>query len=1038
MSEERAKRKLSGILSADAVGYSRLMQEDEASTIRNLEDSKKLMSTLIEQFKGRVVDAPGDNLLAEFGSVVDATECAVKIQQELKAKNAELPDNRKMQFRIGVNLGDVVEEAGRIYGDGVNIAARIEGLANPGGVCVSGIAFDQVKNKLKLGYEYLGEHSIKNIAEPVRVYKVLIEPEYVGKVIGEEKPKARKWRPAAIGAMALIILIAGVLIIWNNYIRVQIEPASLENMAYPLPDKPSIAVLPFDNMTGDPEQEYFSDGLTEEIITALSSIQELFVIARNSTFTYKGKPVKVQQISEELGVQYVLEGSVRKSGDKVRITAQLIDALTGGHIWSERYDRKPNDFFNLLDEITLAIAVALHVELTAGEQVRTITTNNLDAWRYCNKGAGIFAKLSKEAMIQSRGLFKKALEIDPEYAGAISSLAWTHFMDARYGYTESRGESFKQAVELANQSVALDDNQPMVHTLMQYLYLIQKKYDRALEEGRKAIALGPSNARAHHVYGDTLYRSGHFEEAVPILEKAIRLQPHAPFYYFASLANAYYWVGRYEESLTTAEQIVGQSRKTGFRVGERSGLWISARAKVRLGRESEAREDVAKFLEIVPGYSLESDRRSTLYKPEIIAQEHVDMRRAGFPEHPPLKLPDKPSIAVLPFVNMSGDNEQEYFSNGISEEIITALSKTPKLFVIARTSSFKYKDKKVDIRTVGRELGVRYVLEGSVRKAGDKVRITAQLIDATTTNHLWAERYDRNLRGIFAIQDEITLAIIKAMQVELTKGEMADLTGRGTKNLDAYLKALQAQEQWWRMDKQGTLKAKQLALEAIAIDGQYGYPYAIVSWSNMMEVWLQSSESPKESMRLAVEAIQKALTLDESDHRIHIVLSNLYIMQGKNDEAISSAQRALELCPGGSLAHAVLGTALRFACRFSEAVQFREQAIKLDPFPTALEFRNLAVAYSKVGRYEDAIAEYKKALHINPNDWAVHYGLVEAYAKLNRKEEARIAAEELLRVRPNFSLDWLAETIVQMYAKECRSKINDDIEFLRKADVGLK
>jgi tetratricopeptide (TPR) repeat protein len=276
------------------------------------------------------------------------------------------------------------------------------------------------------------------------------------------------------------------------------------------------------------------------------------------------------------------------------------------------------------------------------------------------------------------------------------------------------------------------------------------------------------------------------------------------------------------------------------------------------------------------------------------------------------------------------------------------------------------------------------------------------------------------------------------MQVELTKGEMADMTGRGTKNLDAYLKALQAQEQWQRMDKQGTLKAKQLALEAIAIDGQYGWPCAIVSWSHMMDVWLQSSESPKESMKLAAEAIQKALTLDEFDYRIHIVLSNLYIMQGKNDKALSSAQRALELSPGGAFAHAVLGTALRFACRFGESVQFREQAIKLDPFPTALEYRNLALAYSRVGRYDDAIAEYKKSLHKNPNDWAVHFGMVEAYARSNRKEEARIAATELLKIRPDFSLDWLAQTIVPMYAKECRSKINDDIEFLRRADVGLQ
>ena len=311
MTEERAKRKLSGILSADAVGYSRLMQEDEASTIRTLEDSKELMSQLIQQFKGRVVDAPGDNLLAEFGSVVDATECAVKIQQELKTKNAELPDNRKMEFRIGVNLGDVVEEADRIYGDGVNIAARIEGLAEPGGICISRTAYDQVKNKLELGYEYLGEHSVKNIAEPIHVYGVLIDPEAAGKVIGEKRI-TKRWM--AIASVIIVLLGIGGMIVWFIYTpqTKQIEPASTEKMAYPLPDKPSIAVLPFDNMSEDPEQEYFSDGISEEIITALSKTPKLFVIARTSSFRYKGKEIDLRTVGRELGVRFVLEGSVRK------------------------------------------------------------------------------------------------------------------------------------------------------------------------------------------------------------------------------------------------------------------------------------------------------------------------------------------------------------------------------------------------------------------------------------------------------------------------------------------------------------------------------------------------------------------------------------------------------------------------------------------------------------------------------------------------------------------------------------------------------
>ncbi len=307
MTEERAKRKLSAILSADVKGYSRLMGEDEFGTVRTLEAYREMIVEVIRNYSGRVVDSPGDNVLAEFSSVVDAVECAVEIQKELKVTNSELPQNRRMEFRIGINLGDVIEEGERIYGDGVNITARIEGLAEAGGICISRSVYDQVKNKIALGYEYLGEHDVKNISEPVPVYRILIEPD-----VSVLKTSKR----------------------------------------YKLSNKPSIAVLPFDNISGDPEQEYFSDGITEEIITALSKVPKMFVIARNSTFTYKGKPVKVQQVSKELGVKYVLEGSVRKAGNRVRITAQLVDAITGHHLWAERYDRDLEDIFALQDEIT--------------------------------------------------------------------------------------------------------------------------------------------------------------------------------------------------------------------------------------------------------------------------------------------------------------------------------------------------------------------------------------------------------------------------------------------------------------------------------------------------------------------------------------------------------------------------------------------------------------------------------------------------------------------------------------------------------------
>jgi len=383
MSQEGFKRKLAAILSADVEGYSRLMDDDEEATVRTLTSYRTAITDLVQQYRGRIIDTPGDNILADFTSVVDAVNCAVEIQRELAERNAALPDNRKMQFRIGVNLGDVIDEDGRIYGDGVNIAARVESLAEAGGICISGRAHDQVENKLGLEYEDLGKHEVKNISRPIQVYRVLSYPGAAAhRVVQAKESLGRKWRKIGLSAAAIVI-VAVALGIWQFYLRQPaVEPALVEKMAYPLPEKPSIAVLPFDDMSGDPNQDYFCDGLTENMITALSKTPKMFVIARNSTFTYKGKAVKVNQIAEELGVQYVLEGSVRKEGDRVRITAQLIDALTGHHLWAEKYDRELKEIFSLQDEITKKIISSLQVKLTEGEQAYVYAkgTDNLEAY----------------------------------------------------------------------------------------------------------------------------------------------------------------------------------------------------------------------------------------------------------------------------------------------------------------------------------------------------------------------------------------------------------------------------------------------------------------------------------------------------------------------------------------------------------------------------------------------------------------------------------------------------------------------------------
>ncbi|MGD9224914.1 MAG: adenylate/guanylate cyclase domain-containing protein, partial [Desulfobacterales bacterium] len=454
MAEEGFKRKLTAILSADVEGYSRLMDDDEEATIRTLTTYRDVMATLIQQYRGRVVDAPGDNLLAEFASAVDAVNCAVEIQRELAERNAESSYERRMQFRIGVNVGDVVEEEDRIYGDGVNIASRVEGLAEAGGICISGRVYDQVENKLDLEYEFLGEQAVKNIAIPLRIYRVLSHPGAAAhRVIKAKRAIVGKaWRNVFAATLAVVVVGAAVAV-WHFYFRFPaVEVAAVEKMAFPLPDIPSIAVLPFDNMSEDPEQEYFSDGLTDQIISTLSKIRNLFVIARNSTFTYKAKPVKVQKVAEDLGVRYVLEGSVQRTADRIRITAQLIDATTGYHIWSERYDREQNDIFAIQDDITMEITKAIGIELIEGEQARIwqkTQTSNLRAYEKFLQGRQNILKGTKEKNVRARLLYEEAIALDPGYARAHVGLGWTHFYDARYGWAESRAESIKMADKYA-------------------------------------------------------------------------------------------------------------------------------------------------------------------------------------------------------------------------------------------------------------------------------------------------------------------------------------------------------------------------------------------------------------------------------------------------------------------------------------------------------------------------------------------------------------------------------------------------------------
>jgi len=595
--EQKTIRKLRAILSADVKGYSLLMADNEAQTIQILKAYRQIMFDLITQHSGRVIDSPGDNLLAEFGSAVDAIESAVDIQQRLKKENESFADDQKLQFRIGINIGDVVQDEDRIYGSGVNIAARIEGLADPGGICTSRNVYDQIKDKLKLGYEYLGQHEVKNIKDPVRVYKVLSDPEDAGKLIGEEPQHAKKkW----VLPFALVAAIIVASIVWHFYqstVKPDIDPASVEKMALPLPDLPSIAVLPFENLSGDPKQEYFCDGFTEHIITSLSKVPYIFVIARNSTFAYKGKAVKINQIAEELGIRYILEGSIQRSDDNLRITVQLIDAITGLHLWAENYDRKLKDIFVLQDEIAMKIMAGLQVKIAYASHGHNIKTTNLKAYEKFIKGSEHFLRRTEGDTLQARKLAKEAIALDPEYGSPYTLLGWTHLDDIWFYRTKDRAKSLQKAEQLAHKAFGLSGQDATAHRLLSCVFMLRKQYEKAIVEVQKAVELSPNSASSIFIYGLVLRYAGRFDEAIPLLRKAIRLNPVTPVNWLNNLAWSYALSEQYEKAIPLWNRAIERNPDYLFAY---SGLTFTYQL---LGNEIKARGAAAEVLRIKPTYS---------------------------------------------------------------------------------------------------------------------------------------------------------------------------------------------------------------------------------------------------------------------------------------------------------------------------------------------------------------------------------------------------------------------------------------------------
>jgi len=565
----RMVRKLAAILNADVKGYCRLMGEDEAATIQTLTVHQALIATFVQQYQGRVISSPGDNVLAEFASVVDAVECAVAVQRELHARNSELPVRRRMEFRIGVNLGDVIVNGEQLYGDGVNVAARLESLAEGGGICIAGSVYEQIKAKLAVGYEDMGLQAVKNIADPVRVYR--IRTDLGGPALPVIQPKPRAGGSRLRGdliAVALLVLLAGGVSVWqlvsypfslSQVLRAVEAPALLS------PDKRSIAVLPFVNMSSDPDQEYFSDGMTEDLITELSRLRGLFVIARNSVYTFKGRAVKPDQVSRELGVRYMIEGSVRKADNRIRITAQLIDCDTGYHMWAQYYDRNLQDVFAVQEEIARRITRALAAQLTKEEerQMGRPYTSSEVAWEYFMRGAELYRRFTPKDNAHARELFEKAIDLDPEFARAYANLAATHRQDS-YGRWSQDPESSEdmayrmaqKAVELARRELEPKPSLPYALEQMGWVLLYRERHQEARQAAEEAIQRNHNYADGYALWADVLIYLGKPEEALRKSQEAIERNPIYPFFYDYHHGQAYY-----EWGVLTSEQDPDASRQ---------------------------------------------------------------------------------------------------------------------------------------------------------------------------------------------------------------------------------------------------------------------------------------------------------------------------------------------------------------------------------------------------------------------------------------------------------------------------------------------
>ena len=973
MAEGEVRQRLAAILAADVAGYSRLMGDDEPATIAALTAYRAIFRTHIEANGGRVVDMAGDSVLSLFDSAAGAVRAAIDTQTELNDANEGLPDHRQMHFRIGVNLGDIREaDDGTIYGDGVNVAARLEGLASPGGVMLSESAHLQVRRDPALTFVDAGEHVVKNITEPVRAFRVLAE----GEAAPTPERSNKRWRPAILVAAAAILLAIAADAWWltreappEPMVTAAGEPTTDPILA--APTGPAIAVLPFDDLSEEAGQGFFADGLTEDIITGLSRFNNLRVIARNSTFQYKGQAVDVREVGEALGVRYVLEGSVRRSGDSLRVTAQLLDARDGTHLWAENYarDLTTADIFAIQDSIMARIVGVLGDEhgviSRAGlEETGARQTGNLTAYECVLRAYGYYDVITPAEHLAVRACLEEAVALDPTYAEAWGWLSHMYQDEYKFGFNPrpEAEEPLVRAIAASQNAIQADATSQIGYQSLATGHYFAGDLEQFHIAAERAMALNPNNSQTLAYLGQMTAFAGDWDRGIAVMDKAVDLNPNHPTWYHAAYFMRHYRDGDYEAALLSAKR---------YNLPEffAHHLFLAI-IYAQLDRLEEARASIAELNALYPGYA--DAARANLerwWKDEALVVAMMDsLEKAGLFAEP--EAPSRPVIAVLPFTNMSGDPEQEYFADGITEDIITELAQFPDALVIGRNTTFQYKGKAVDISLVGTELGADYLVEGSVRRSGDSVRVTTQLLRVEDGTHLWAENFDRGLTtsNIFSIQDEIAQHV--AMMVADSHGlvnttEFQSSIERMPQQISSYECVLRFYEYYRYIDFNLIGNVHECLEDVTQREPQYG-----LAWSYLAMIYIEEIiagvdggfEDPDSALAAALTAAEKGLRLAPYSARAHAFYARVRLYaRGDTERVEMETREAMRLAPNDVEALLTSAEVFSHIGKHRESYDVMQRVGSLNPAYPASHNWWIGRYHLAEGNYDDTVLWLEKS-----------------------------------------------------------------------------